>query len=92
MPTFVKTVILPLDPATNCKKIQHFTRLARRCTFAIDLFLQKARSKNVSSKKALEQYCHELEARTGLSSGLAQACRDRTSWLVKFWKMKTDDD
>ncbi|MFW9902845.1 MAG: hypothetical protein ACFFFH_00815 [Candidatus Thorarchaeota archaeon] len=76
MLTLVKTVILPLDPATNRKKIQHITRLARRYTFAFNLFLQEARSKNVSSKKVLKQFRHKEEIWTDLSLDL-QVCRDR---------------
>jgi putative transposase len=91
MPTLVKTVILPLNPETNRIKLQQLTQLTRRCTYAVELFLQKARLKNVSSKKALEQFRHEVQARTGLSSGIVQACRDRTSWLVKAWKNRTDE-
>lgn len=91
MPTLVKTVILPLDPETNRIKLQQLTRLTRRCTYAVELFLQKARSKNVSSKKALEQFRHEVQARTGLSSGIVQACRDRVSWLVKAWENRIDE-
>ncbi|MFX0183522.1 MAG: hypothetical protein ACFE95_10615 [Candidatus Hodarchaeota archaeon] len=91
MPILVKTVILPLAPETNRIKLQQLTKLTRRCTYAVELFLQKARSKNLSSKKALEQFRHEVQAHTGLSSGFVQACRDRASWLVKAWENRIDE-
>ncbi len=88
--TLVKTVILPLDPATNKGKINQLTQLTQRCTFGMSLFLDVAREQNVSARGELERFRHVVQQRTDLSSGLTQACRDRASALVKAWKNKRD--
>jgi len=85
MNVLIKTVILPLDPAANRKKIQMLTKLTRRCTNGVELFLAVAREQNVSARSDLERYRHGIEEKSGLSSGFVQACRDRVSTLVKPW-------
>ena len=89
--TLVKTVILPLDPSTNDRKVKQLSRLARRCTFGVSLFLDVAREQNVSARSDLERFRHAVEEQSKLSSGLVQACRDRASALVKAWEEKRED-
>jgi transposase len=90
MNTLIKTVILSLDPATNGRKLGILTKLSRRCTFGVDLFLNVAREQNVSARSDLERFRHDVEDKTALSSGFAQACRDRVSTLVKPWEDRRD--
>ncbi|MHA2296201.1 MAG: hypothetical protein ACXADA_09280 [Candidatus Hodarchaeales archaeon] len=54
------------------------------------LFLREARERNVSARSKLEQSRHVVQSRSGLSSGLTQACRDRASALVKAWETAHD--
>ncbi len=86
--TLVKTVILPLDPSANGGKVKLLTRLTRRCTHGVSLFLDAAREQNVSVRSDMERFRHDIEDESGLSSGFAQACRDRASALVKAWLVK----
>ncbi|MHA2299260.1 MAG: zinc ribbon domain-containing protein [Candidatus Hodarchaeales archaeon] len=54
------------------------------------LFLDVAEEQNVSARGDLERFRHDVEDKTGLSSGFVQACRDRVSALVKPWEDKRD--
>lgn len=90
MNTLVKTVILPLDPATNNRKLGIIDKLTRRCTYGVNLFLGVAEEQNVSARSDLERFRHGIETTTDLSSGFVQACRDRVSSLVKPWEDRRD--
>ena len=83
MPTQSKTVILPIHPETNPGKIKTITKITKRCTFAVSLFLDYARANKIYESKTLETHRKFVEKRTGLSSGFVQACRDKAKTVVK---------
>ena len=83
MPSRTKTLILPFHPDVNQGKLRQIHNMTKRCTFAVSLFLDEAKAKQLYDSKTLEQCRKIIEARTGLSSGFVQACRDKAKTVIK---------
>ena len=83
MPSRTKTLILPFHPDINPGKLRQITKITKRCTFAVSLFLDEAKAKKLYDSKTLEQCRKSIETRTGLSSGFVQACRDKAKTVLK---------
>ncbi len=83
MPSRTKTLILPFHPDINPGKLRQITKITKRCTFAVSLFLDEAKAKQLYDSKTLEQCRKSIETRTGLSSGFVQACRDQAKTVLK---------
>lgn len=83
MPTQSKTVILPIHPETNPGKIKSLTKITKRCTFAVSLFLDYAKANQHYDSKTLETHRKSIEKRTGLSSGFVQASREKAKTILK---------
>lgn len=83
MPSQTKTLVLPFHPDVNQGKLRQIHKITKRCTVAVSLFLGKAKAKQLYESKTLEQCRKIIEARTGLSSGIVQACRDTAKTVLK---------
>ena len=83
MPSRTKTLILSFHPDINPGKLRQITKITKRCTFAVSLFLDEAKAQQLYDSTTLEQCRKAIEARTGLSSGFAQACRDKAKTVLK---------
>ena len=83
MPSRTKTLIIPFHPEVNQGKLRKITQITKRCTFAVSLFLDEAKAKQLYDMKTLEKYRKTIEVRTGLSSGFVQACRDQAKNVLK---------
>ena len=83
MPSRTKTLVLPFHPDVNQGKLRQVHKMTKRCTFAVSLFLDEAKAKQLYDSKTLEQCRKEIEVRTGLSSGFVQACRDKAKTVLK---------
>ncbi len=91
MPSRTKTLILPFHPDINPGKLRQITQITKRCTFAVSLFLAEAKAKQLYDSKNLEKCRKTIEARTGLSSGFVQACRDQAKNVLKPYPDRLKD-
>jgi putative transposase len=84
--TVCKTLVLPVDNRITRKKLKFLEKLTARLTYGVQLFLEKLITENITSVKEAENYRLEIQSRTGLSSGFAQACRDKALWMFKSYR------
>jgi hypothetical protein len=84
--TVSKTLVLPVDKRITTTKIKFLDRLTARLTYGVQLFLEKIIAANITSVKEAEKYRKSIQTITGLSSGFAQACRDKALWMFKSYR------
>jgi putative transposase len=84
--TVCKTLVLPVDDRITTKKMKFLDKLTARLTYGMQLFLEKIIAENITSVIEAEKYRKDVENITGLSSGFAQACRDKALWMFKSYR------
>ncbi len=81
-----KTLVLPVDDKITITKMKFLDNLTSRITYGVQLFLENIISENITATKEVEKYRKDVQAVTGLSSGFAQACRDKALWMYKSYQ------
>ena len=81
-----KTLVLPVDKRITTTKGKFLDKLTSRLTYGVQLFLERIIAENIPSAREAEKYRKAIEHLTGLSSGFAQACRDKALWMFKSYR------
>jgi putative transposase len=84
--TVCKTLVLPVDKLITKTKVKFLDKLTARLTYGVQLFLEKIITDSITSAKEAEKYRQDIQHLTGLSSGFAQACRDKALWMFKSYR------
>ncbi len=84
--TVCKTLVLPVDDRITTTKVKFLDKLTARLTYGVQLFLEKIITDSITSAKEAEKYRQDIQHLTGLSSGFAQACRDKALWMFKSYR------
>lgn len=83
-----KTLVLPVDARITKKKKKFLDKLTARLTYGVQLFLEKILATHITRAIEAEKFRKDVEHRTGLSSGFAQACRDKALWMVRSYQAR----
>jgi len=84
--TVCKTLVLPVDDRITRTKGKFLDKLTARITYGVQLFLETIIAENITGAKKAENYRQDIQTLTGLSSGFAQACRDKALWMFKSYR------
>jgi putative transposase len=80
-----KTLKIPVAEEITRGKLCILDRLMARLTYGVQLYLEKIVEENVVSRARAESFRKEIQAKTGLSSAFAQACRDTALWMYRSY-------
>jgi len=88
MPSYVRTLKIPIHYLTTKRKLSVLDRLTARLTYAVRLFCDEIETSEriPRTRKDIRKHSSKIREKTGLSSGFIQQAEDKALWMWRSYE------